>query len=65
MVFGAERSKVKLVFVDRFAGPAFDIDFAAACCVLVMHHSVIGKAGKNRLHIVGIARSDVALNNWH
>ena len=64
-VFGAERSKVKFVFVDRFAGPALDIDFATACCILVTYHSVIGKAGKNRIHIVRITGIDVALNNWH
>ena len=69
-MFGTERFEVKLVFVDRFGYPAFDIDFAAASCVLVTYEGVIGKTGENRLHIVCIARIDVALNNgyqrnWH
>lgn len=62
--FGVDRSKVKLVFVDRFAGATFNIDFATARCVLVTYHGVIGKAVEDRVHIVCIARVDVALNNW-
>lgn len=58
----ANRFELEVVFLKRRYQPAFDLDLAAMCFVLVAHNAILGEASENRLHIVRITGVDIALD---
>src|SRR6266403_4741042 len=62
VLFDAERSEMEFIFRNCLRNPVLNSFLSMQRLCLIVHNRIVREAGKNRLHIMPVARIDILLN---